>query len=105
MKYAIIESGGKQYKAIEGTMIEVDILPVEDGQQLALEQVLLVVDGESIAVGTPTVAGASIRATVIGLVKGPKIVVFKYRPKKRYRVKTGHRQKYTRLKIDSIVTE
>jgi large subunit ribosomal protein L21 len=105
MKYAIIESGGKQYKAIEGASIEVDLLEVEDGQQLELNQVLLVVDGENVSVGTPTVAGAHINATVENMVKGPKIVVFKYRAKKHYRVKTGHRQKYTRLKIESIELE
>lgn len=105
MKYAIVESGGKQYKAIEGATIEVDLLQVEDGQQIELNQVLLVVDGENVSVGTPNVAGARINATVQSMVKGPKIVVFKYRPKKRYRVKTGHRQQYTRLKIESIELE
>jgi large subunit ribosomal protein L21 len=105
MKYAIIESGGKQYKAIEGSTIEVDILPVEAGQQLDLNEVLLLVDGEDVSVGTPTIMGARINTTVIGEVKGPKIIVFKYRPKKRYRVKTGHRQKYTRLQINSITVE
>lgn len=105
MKYAILESGGKQYKAIEGSTIEVDLLPVESGQQVKLGAVLLVVDGETVSVGTPTVAGATIQATVVGDVKGPKIVVFKYRAKKHYRVKTGHRQQYTKLKIDSIILE
>lgn len=105
MKYAIIESGGKQYKAIEGATIEVDLLPVEPGQQVELPAVLLLVDDDSVSVGTPMVNGARINATVVGEVKGPKVIVFKYRPKKRYRVKTGHRQKYTKLKIDSIVTE
>lgn len=105
MKYAIVESGGKQYKAIEGATIEVDLLQAEDGQQIELNQVLLVVDGEKISVGTPNVAGARINATVQSMVKGPKIVVFKYRPKKHYRVKTGHRQQYTRLKIESIELE
>lgn len=105
MKYAILESGGKQYKAIEGSTIEVDLLPVESGQQVKLGAVLLVVDGETVSVGTPTVTGATIQATVVGDVKGPKIVVFKYRAKKHYRVKTGHRQQYTKLKIDSIILE
>lgn len=105
MKYAIIESGGKQYKAIEGSTIEVDILPVEAGQQLDLNAVLLLVDGEDVSVGTPTITGARISTTVVGEVKGPKIIVFKYRPKKRYRVKTGHRQKYTRLQINTITVE
>ncbi len=102
MKYAIVEDGGKQYKAVEGQTIEVDRFDSEIGEQLDLERVLLMVDGEEIRVGTPLVEGAVVQATVVSQVKGPKIVVFKYKPKKRYRVKTGHRQKYTRLQIDSI---
>ncbi len=105
MKYAIVESGGKQFKAVEGSLIEVDLLPVEEGSQLVLEHVLMLVDGESISVGTPYVDKASIKATVAEHFKGPKLIVFKYRPKKRIRVKTGHRQKYTRLMIDSIDLE
>lgn len=70
-----------------------------------LERVLLVAEDESITVGTPLVAGAKIQATVVAQVKGPKIIVFKYKPKKHYRVKTGHRQKYTRLQIDAISLE
>lgn len=105
MKYAIIESGGKQYKAIEGATIEVDRLEVEDGASVDLGTVLLLVDGDDVSVGVPTIAGAKVSATVVGMVKGPKVVVFKYRPKKRYRVKTGHRQQYTRLKINSIDLE
>jgi large subunit ribosomal protein L21 len=102
MKYAIVEDGGKQYKAVEGQTIEVDRFESEIGEQLDLERVLLVVDGEEVQVGTPLVEGALVQATVVSQVKGPKIVVFKYKPKKHYRVKTGHRQKYTRLQIDSI---
>jgi large subunit ribosomal protein L21 len=67
--------------------------------------VLLYVDGDTIKVGAPTVSGATISATVLGTVKGPKVTVFKYRPKKRYRVKTGHRAKYTKLMIDTIGLE
>jgi len=102
MKYAIVEDGGKQYKAVEGGTIEVDRFPAEVGDTLDLERVLLVHDGENVSVGTPLVEGAKVQATVVGQVKGPKIIVFKYKPKKRYRVKTGHRQKYTRLQIDAI---
>lgn len=105
MKYAIVESGGKQFTAVEGSTIEVDRLPVEMGQQVTLDNVLLLVDGDAISVGAPTVKGAQVKTTVVGHVKGPKIVVFKYRPKKRYRVKSGHRQQYTQLKVDSIQTE
>ena len=105
MKYAIIESGGKQYKAVEGATIEVDRLPGEVGEAVALDQVLLLVDGEEVKVGTPTLAGARVSGKVAAQFKGPKVVIFKYRPKKRYRVKTGHRQQYTRLQIDSILME
>ncbi len=105
MKYAIVESGGKQYKAVEGSAIEVDLLQCQAGDMIALDAVMLVVDGDTIKVGTPTVAGASVKALVEGHIKGPKVVVFKYRPKKRIRVKTGHRQQYTRLKIESITVE
>jgi large subunit ribosomal protein L21 len=105
MKYAIVECGGKQYKAVEGSVIDVDLLTEEAGKQISLEQVLLLVDGDTISVGTPTVAKATVKATIVGDIKGPKLVVFKYRPKKRIRVKTGHRQQYTRLMIDSISVE
>ncbi len=105
MKYAIIESGGKQYKAVEGTAIEVDLLPVEVGEHVDLNQVLLFVDGDEVKVGAPEITGAKVKTTVVSHVKGPKIIVFKYRPKKRIRVKTGHRQQYTRLMVNSIELE
>ena len=105
MKYAIVESGGKQFKAVEGGTIEVDLLNVEAGQLVSLEQVLLLVEDEVIHVGTPTVKTAKVSAKVVDHFKGPKIDVFHYRPKKRIRVKTGHRQQYTRLKIEQIVME
>jgi large subunit ribosomal protein L21 len=105
MKYAIVECGGKQYKAVEGSTIDVDLLAEEPGKELSLEQVLMLVDGETISVGTPVVKKANVKATVVEHIKGPKLVVFKYRPKKRIRVKTGHRQQYTRLSIESITVE
>jgi len=105
MKYAIVEDGGKQYKAVEGSTIDVDHFASEIGEQLDLERVLLISDDGGVTVGTPLVQGAKIQATVVEQIKGDKIVVFKYKPKKRYRVKSGHRQKYTRLKIDSIAVE
>ncbi|WP_322806857.1 50S ribosomal protein L21 [Thermanaerothrix sp.] len=101
-KYAIVESGGKQYKVTEGATLEVDRLPGEVGEQVVLDQVLLVAEDGKVHVGTPTVPGAQITATIQEHFKGPKIIVFKYRPKKRYRVKTGHRQQYTRLLVNSI---
>lgn len=105
MKYAIVDSGGKQYKAVEGATIQVDRLQIEVGQQVDLGSVLLYVNGNDVSVGTPTVAGAKVNATVLDHEKGSKIIVFKYRPKSRYRVKTGHRQKYTRLLINTIEME
>jgi large subunit ribosomal protein L21 len=105
MKFAIVESGGKQFRAVEGMTIEVDRLALEAGDKLTLDSVLLVVDEDRVTVGTPVVAGAKVSATVVDHTKGPKLIIFRYRPKKRRRVKTGHRQQYTRLLIDSIDME
>ena len=105
MKFVIVEQGGKQYRAAEGETIEVDRLPNEVGDSLTLEDVLLSVNGETVTIGTPIVKGAKVQAKVMNHIKGRKILVFKYRPKQRYRVKTGHRQQYTRLLIESIETE
>ena len=102
MKYAIVESGGKQYKAVEGETIEVDRLPVNAGDKVGLEQVLMLVDGDQITVGTPTVDGFQVSTTVVDHFKGPKLIIFKYSPKKRIRVKGGHRQQYTRLMVNGI---
>lgn len=103
MKYAILESGGKQYLALEGQAIEVDRLPVEVGKPVELKDVLLVGDDGQVAVGTPVVEGARVKATVAGHELAPKVIVFKYIPKERYRRKRGHRQQYTRLAIESIL--
>ncbi len=102
MKFAIVESGGKQYKAVEGGIIEVDRLPVEPGSNIKLEQVLLLADGETVTVGTPIVKDSPVWATVQEHFKGEKVTIFNYSPKKRIRVKTGHRQNYTRLLIQQI---
>jgi len=102
MRFAIIESGGKQYRAVEGQSIEVDRLPVEAGKQFHLERVLLLADGDEVMVGTPIVSGIEVKVTVADHIKGPKIDRFKYRPKKRIRVRGGHRQQYTRLMVDFI---
>lgn len=103
MKYAIVEDGGKQYKAVEGETLEIDRFQAEIGEQVDLDRVLLISDGENTSIGTPYLEGAKVEATVESQTKGPKIVVFKYKARVRYRVKTGHRQKYTRLLIASIV--
>jgi large subunit ribosomal protein L21 len=102
MRFAIVESGGKQYRAIEGRTIEVDRLPVDAGNKFDFERVLLMADGDDILVGTPTVSDILVKVTVVDHTKGPKIDRFKYRPKKRIRVRGGHRQQYTRLLIDFI---
>ena len=102
MIYAIIETGGKQYKAIPGQTINVERLDVAEGDTIELERVLLIADGEQLTVGKPTIDGAKVVATSKGEAKGKKIVVFKYKPKVRYRKKTGHRQLYTKLTIDKI---
>ncbi len=102
MRYAIIESGGKQYRAVEGGTLDVDRLSVEPGKKLDLENILLLADGDDVMVGTPVVSGIQVKATVLAHVKGPKVISFKYRPKKRIRVKGGHRHQYTRLMVDFI---
>jgi large subunit ribosomal protein L21 len=102
MVYAIVENGGKQYRAVEGGILEVDFQPLETGKKVTLDKVLLLVDDKDSQIGTPFLANVKVEATVEGPFKGPKIVVFNYRPKERYRVKTGHRQQFMRLKIDSI---
>jgi large subunit ribosomal protein L21 len=102
MRFAIVESGGKQYRAVEGRTIEVDRLPVEAGKKFDFERVLLMADGEEVMVGTPTIIGIEVKVTVVDHIRGPKIDRFRYRPKKRIRVRGGHRQQYTRLMVDFI---
>ena len=101
--YAIIETGGKQYKVTPGQPVDVDHLNVAPGDTVDLERVLLISDGDKATVGTPTIDGAKVVATSQGEGKGKKIIVFRYKPKVRYRKKTGHRQLYTRLVIDEII--
>ena len=101
--YAVVDTGGKQYKVSAGEIVDVDKLSFEVGEKIELDRVLLVADGEEVRVGQPIVEGAKVLATVTDHVKGPKINIFKYRPRERYRRKKGHRQAYTRLTIDEIV--
>lgn len=100
--YAIVENGGKQYKAVPGSTIEVDRMQIEEGTKVDLSKVLLISGEDEVKVGAPTIEGASVKATVIEHFKGRKIIVFKYIPRERYRRKRGHRQQYTRLQIDEI---
>jgi len=101
--YAIIETGGKQYRVDPGQTIDVERLDAAEGSTVELDRVLLIADGDQVTIGTPTVDGAKVVATSKGSGKGDKVIVFKYKPKVRYRKKTGHRQQYTRLVIDKIV--
>ena len=100
--YAIVATGGRQYRVEPGQRLEVEKVPAEAGTEVVLPEVLLVGDGETVTVGTPTVPGARVVADVLGEVKGKKIIVFKYKNKVRYRRKTGHRQRYSRLQIKEI---
>jgi len=100
--YAVIESGGKQYRVEKGALVQVERLQAEPGAQVTLDRVLLVADDATVTVGTPVVPGAAVRATVLGHGRGKKIVVVKYKAKAHYRRKQGHRQGYTRLRIDEI---
>jgi len=100
--YAIIKTGGKQYKAMVGETIDVELLEAEVGQAVELDQVLMVADEDLVRVGRPVLEDARVSATVVEHGRGRKVIVFKYRPKQRYRRKAGHRQGYTRLRIDEI---
>lgn len=102
--YAVIKTGGKQYRVSPGDSIDVEKLPYEVGEQVELDQVLLVVNGSGAQVGQPLVDGAKVKATVTRQAKGRKVIIYKYRPSKRYRRRKGHRQHYTRLRIDDIVS-
>ena len=102
--YAIVATGGKQYRVEPGQRVEIEKLTAEPGSQIDLGEVLLVADGDNVTVGQPTVPGARVVAEVLGDVKGKKIIVFKYKSKVRYRRKTGHRQTYSRVVVRDIVT-
>ncbi|MEN0063843.1 MAG: 50S ribosomal protein L21 [Myxococcota bacterium] len=99
--YAIIESGGKQYRVAQGDVIEVDKLAAEIGDTITLDKVLLVHDSE-VKVGTPLVNGATVTAKVLGHPRGDKVITFKYRPTRRYRRRVGFRHSHTQLEIAEI---
>ena len=100
--YAVIETGGKQYRVELGTELEVELLDVEPGQEINLERILLIADGDRASVGQPVVADAAVKALVLRRDRGEKTISFKYRPKARSRVKKGHRQELTVLRITDV---
>lgn len=100
--HAVIETGGKQYRVSEGDIVFIEKLPSEAGDSVTFDKVLAVIDGEKATFGTPTVAGATVSAEIVKNGKGKKIYVFKYKAKKNYRRKTGHRQPYSQVRIEKI---
>ena len=100
--YAIIETGGKQYKVTEGDVLYIEKLTAEAGEAVTFDKVLAVLDGDTAKFGAPTVEGASVTANVVKNGKGKKVLVFKYKPKKNYRRRQGHRQPYTKVEITKV---
>jgi large subunit ribosomal protein L21 len=100
--YAVIKTGGKQYKVSAGEKLKVESLAADVGAEITLDQVLMVADGDQITMGTPLVAGAAVKATVVGHGRGEKIKIFKMRRRKHYRKTLGHRQNFTEIQINGI---
>ena len=101
--YAVVKTGGKQYKVAPGEKLRIERIPADVGAEVILDQVLMVGGGESVRLGQPTVAGATVKATVIAQGRGEKVRIFKMRRRKNYHRTQGHRQNYTELAIDAIV--
>ena len=100
--YAVIKTGGKQYRVMQGEVLRVELLPAEVGSSISFDQVLLVGQGETVTVGAPTVAGATVAATVKAHGRADKIRIVKFRRRKHFRKETGHRQHYTEVEITGI---
>ncbi|MCW5619923.1 MAG: 50S ribosomal protein L21 [Burkholderiales bacterium] len=100
--YAVIKTGGKQYRVSAGEKLRVETLPAEVGAEIVLDQVLMVSDGDKVTTGSPTVSGASVKATVLAHGRGEKVHIFKMRRRKHYRKSQGHRQNYTEIQISGI---
>ena len=101
--YAVIKTGGKQYRVALGEKLKVETLVADVGAEVVLDQVLMVGEGESVRVGKPMLSGATVKATVVSHGRGDKVRIFKMRRRKHYQKHQGHRQNYTELKIESIV--
>ena len=100
--YAVIKTGGKQYRVAPGEKIKIEQIPADVGAQIVLDQVLMVAEGESVKVGNPLVDGAKVSATVLAHGRGQKLRIFKMRRRKHYQKTQGHRQNYTEIRVDSI---
>jgi large subunit ribosomal protein L21 len=103
--YAVVSTGGKQYRVEPGSTLTIERLAAEAGATLTFDRVLLIGDGDEVTVGTPVVTGASVSATVLGEELGPKLVIFKFKQKVKYRRRTGHRQHLMRVRIDAITAD
>ena len=100
--YAVIKTGGKQYKVCAGEKLKIEQIPAELDSQIVLEEVLMVADGDKVVIGSPVVSGAKVKATVVAHGRGEKIRIFKMRRRKHYQKHQGHRQNYTEIRIDAI---
>jgi large subunit ribosomal protein L21 len=100
--YAVIKTGGKQYRVAPGEKIKIEQIPADVGAQIVLDQVLMVSDGDAVTLGNPLVSGAKVSATVLGHGRGTKVKIFKMRRRKHYQRTQGHRQNYTEIRVDAI---
>src|ERR1700731_506160 len=100
--YAIVETGGKQFRVSDGDVIRADLIETEVGSSVTFDRVVLAANGDDVTIGTPVMNGASVTGTVLRQAKDKKILVFKYKPKKRVRKLNGHRQRYAEVRIDKI---
>ena len=103
--YAVIKTGGKQYRVAPGEKLKIEQIPADIGSEIVLDQILMVADGEAVTVGTPLVSGATVKATVVAQGRGDKVQIFKMRRRKHYQKHQGHRQNYTEIRIDGITAQ
>ena len=103
--YAVIKTGGKQYRVASGEKLKIEQIPADIGSEIVLDQVLMIADDEAVTVGTPLVSGATVKATVLTHGRGEKVQIFKMRRRKHYQKHQGHRQNYTEIRIDGIAAK
>ncbi len=100
--YAVIKTGGKQYRVIQGETLKIETIPGDVGSAIVLDKVLMVSNGDTVSVGKPMLTGATVMATIISIGRGKKVTIFKMRRRKHYQKHQGHRQNYTEIRIDGI---